>query len=496
MIYLIPLVIPLLNFILQSYPRLFNKFFGVDVWTRLLEIDQIKKAGHKIPNKITKGFIIQGYFDYPPVFPFIFSFFSKKFLLTYQGFVSPFFDALQNIFVFVICYQLTNNVAISLVAQAIYSLTPIIPIENSYLTPRSLGYFMFTLAFYPILLFHVNHQPSTLFLSFLFTTILFLTHRFALQSFIFISLFFTFFDQSWIYLFNLISGFVSAVILTKGYYLRVAKGHWSNIYFWILQSKYRFAHQIYGLQTTKKLDWVGKVYSLLSTFSPIFLFGLNVWILSGFIYFYLVVFQHINIINNPMFFKMSVWILFFYLFGAIVLKVRKLLPIGEGQRYLEMATVPGAILSSVLFFYFYEQFGIISFAVLAIMLTGNLGLIVLIQIKGIIKDKNRSLTDDIKKAYAYINKLSGTPRIICIPHQNTTMTIYHTKADVLVNADNEQLMTMFDFYPVLKKPLSEIKNKYHLDYLLMRETFVKLQDLKLKKPNVVFKSGDILLIKL
>src|SRR5690348_15361105 len=99
-ILLISLIIPLLSFMLQSYPRVFNRFFGVDVWTRLIEIDHVKKAKHKIPGKITKGFIIDGYFDYPILFPWIFSFFSKEFLFKAQGFISPIFDCFQNTFLF------------------------------------------------------------------------------------------------------------------------------------------------------------------------------------------------------------------------------------------------------------------------------------------------------------------------------------------------------------------------------------------------------------
>ncbi len=52
MIHLLSLVVPLLSFTLQSYPRFFNRYFGVDVWTRLLEIEHVRKAHHKIPSKI------------------------------------------------------------------------------------------------------------------------------------------------------------------------------------------------------------------------------------------------------------------------------------------------------------------------------------------------------------------------------------------------------------------------------------------------------------
>ncbi len=492
----ISLIIPSISFLLQSYPRFFNKYFGVDVWTRLLEIEHVRLAHHKIPGKIKKGFIIEGLFDYPIIFPWIFSFFSKKFLLKIQGFVSPFFDCLQNVLVFYITFSLTNSLPTSLLAQLMYSLIPIIPIENSYLTPRSLGYLNFTLAFYPLLLFHINNNPLLLIISLFFTSTLFLTHRFALQSFILISLFFSLIDHSYIYLLNLVLGFIIVLILTKGFYLRVAKGHLYNIYFWVVNYKSRFAHQIYGLKSAKRMDWVGKIYSLLSSLSPIFLFAVNIWAFSAILYliFYLQKFSDFPV--NTIYLKMSLWIIFFYVFGSIVLKIKRLIPIGEGHRYMEMASVPSVVLSSVLFFYFLKEYGIVTVLVMIVLLIGNLLVILFFQIKGIITDKNRSLTQDLRKAYRFINSLKGTPRIICIPHQITTMTVYNTKADVLVNADNPGLMKIQEVYPILKKPISFLQKKYSLDYLLLRESFAKLEDLKLKNPNIVYRSGDILLLKL
>lgn len=466
------------------------------MWTRLLEIEHVKRAHHKIPGKITKGFIIDGYFDYPILFPWLFSFFPKKLLLKIQGFVSPFFDALQNIFVFYIAYSLTSDVKISLFSQLVYSLVPMIPIENSYLTPRSLGYFLFTLAFYPALLFHIHKDVIYLVFSFIFATATFLTHRFALQSLLFIFLFFSLVDSSIIYLGIFFLGFVTATLITGGHYLRVAKGHLANIYFWVRNFEYRFAHQIYWNRKQRKIDWVGKIYTLLSSLPPLFLLGTNVWALSGFIYLYLYYSNLLPFPKNEIFLKFGLWIVFFYVIGSIILKIKRLIPIGEGQRYLEMATVPSSVLSSIFFFHFYNHYGTIILLLFALPIVGNLGLILFIQIKGVIKDKNRSLTQDLRTVFNYINKLPGTPRVMCIPHQITTMTVYNTKADVLVNADNPGLMKIMDFYPLLKRPVKELAKMYNLDYLILRESFAKLSDLRLRQKKILFESGDVLLVKL
>src|SRR3989344_3050403 len=143
-LYIAGLIVPILGFALQSYSRLFNKYFGVDVWTRLIEIDLVRRNRHRIPGIVKSGFIIDGRFDYPPFFPFIMSFISKKKLGEIQGFVAPFFDSIQCFLVFLICMQLTGNFLISICAQLMYMTIPLIALENSYLTARSLGYLNFT----------------------------------------------------------------------------------------------------------------------------------------------------------------------------------------------------------------------------------------------------------------------------------------------------------------------------------------------------------------
>ena len=159
-----------------------------------------------------------------------------------------------------------------------------------------------------------------------------------------------------------------------------------------------------------------------------------------------------------------------------------------------MSSVPSVILASTIFFYFYAQYPLLSILILGILLLSNLNLILFIQIKGIITDKNRSLTSDLQNAYRYINKLKGRPRILCIPHQITTMTVYNTKADVLVNADNPGLMQIQEIYPILKVSMSSLQKKYALDYLLLRESYAKLSDLKISKPRIIFQSGDVLIV--
>lgn len=493
----LPFIVPLISFLLQSYPRFFNKLFGVDVWTRLLETDHIRKNNHKIPHhKLADQFIIDGYFDYPPIFPLLLSFIPKKKILLLQGFIAPFIDSLQVILVYFVTFVLTGNSFISILAQVIYTLTPMVAIENSYLTPRSLGYLNFSLATLPLLFYIQNGNLWFYFIGVVFTALLFLTHRFALQSFLFISIFFTFFLNTGVFMQSFFFGLTLALILTKGYYLRVLKGHLYNIYFWVNNLDYRFAHQVRGINKKKfQNDWVGKIYNFLSVFSPIAVFGLNPWALSGFI---LIIAAYLQLIAvTPLLISFAAWILFFYFLGVLVLKTKYLMPIGEGQRYMEMAIVPSCVLSAYIFFQLYNySHRTLTVMGLGFLLLVNFGLIIFIQIKGVIKDRNRSVTNDLVNVFKYINRQKKPLRIVCVPHQNTTMTVYHTKAQVFVNADNPGLMRIQEVYPVLKVPLKVLAKKYKLTHALVKESFATLKELKLSANNIVYKSGDVKLVSL
>jgi hypothetical protein len=493
---LMPFVIPVVGFILQAYPRFFNRNFGVDVWTRLIEIDHIRKNNHSIPGRIKDQFIIDGYFDYPPIFPMLLSYFPRRCLNSLQGMVAPLIDSVQVLLVYFVAYFLTKDHALSMTSQAVYALTPVIAIENSYLTPRSLGYLNFSLAVLPLLISIYYGGWYFIVIGFFFTTLLFLTHRFAMQSFLFISIFFTYFLNTPLFAQVFLGAFVSALLITKGYYLRVLKGHCFNIYFWIKNLDFRYSHQVRGIiKKDTKTDFVNKSYLLLTLFSPLTIFGLNPWAFSGFAFLVLAYFQ---LLEAPIVFvTFASWIIFFYFFGVVVMKTRRLMPIGEGYRYMEFATVPSSILSAYILFSLAKIWPVWIVAIGAGLLgLMNLTVIIYMQVKTIIKDKNRSLTNEWAKMYEYINTQVVPPRIICVPHQNTTMTVYNTHAKVLVNADNPGLMKLGGIYPVLTTPISELARKYELTHALVNIEFASLKELGLENNKIERSVEHLQLVKI
>jgi hypothetical protein len=469
----------------------------------MIEADLIRKNGHPIPmGKISKGFILEGYFDYPPILPWLLSFLSKKTLLKTQGFIAPVFDVLQNMFVFVATLQLTSNTQIALLAQVVYATIPLSILENSYLTPRSLGYLTFTAAFYPLILYSLDPNPIYLIIGFLFSIVCFFTHRFSTQSLFFACFFFSIFDRSLFYMTIFLSAMLLAIIFSKGYYLRILKGHIDNINFWVKNYKLRFAHQVRGLEKEKKKrDFVSIIYFILEKFTLLTVLGVNLWLVVPIFFLVDRVFHTgiipVYIIAEPPFFKMAIWTLFFYIVAVLVLSIKRLQPIGEGQRYLEMTLVPTAILTAVVFSAIFKTaYKDLAIGIFTLILLTNIILTVVAQWFGIIRDTYRSLHKDMERVFTFINRLKPPPRILCIPHQITTMVVYNTKAKVFVDIRAGTLEKLRDVYPVLRKPVQEIAKAYNLNLLILKKQYATLEELHINKRAVILETDDTQVVKL
>lgn len=488
-LFIVSLIFPIFVFIFEIYPRIVNKKFGVDIWTHLLYLKEYHKH-KKIPGKIENGFLVPGVYDYPPVFIFILSKFPFKLVEKYEFIFSPFFDFLLVVLIFHISFYLTGNILLSLVTQIIYLLTPIIILENSSATPRSLGYSLFTILFISLFLFIQNSEWVFFLVAIISGALIFLAHRFTTQGFLFFSIFFSILDKNPIYLLVFVLSFFLAVVFSKGFYFKVLRGHLGNLVFWNKNVKYRFFHQIKGsYKEHKTKDFIFQLYNQFLGFPPFVLTITNPWTLPVFyIFFFAQPF-------DPLFLRMLLWVVMSYVLALLTTWVPKLRFLGEGQRYLELSAFPTAFLSSKLFFGFMEtDFKNIIFLGYILLGIASFVTIVVIQRKGIIKDKLRTITPGMKNMFSYLKHLHEKPRLLCIPHQITTSTIYHTGCPVFVNASYEGINKISEVYPYIRRPIKEIMDNYNLDMILLNEEYTKAADLKIEF-RIVKKIKNFLLIK-
>lgn len=488
---LISLVFPLLAFVLESYPRFLNKKFGVDIWTHLLYLKEYHRQG-KIPKRIgeKQGFLVEGEYDYPPAFIRILSKIPFKLVKQYEFLFSPFFDLLHLIFIFFLVQFLTGNILLALLTQLLYILTPIIILENSSATPRSLGYMLFTILFISIFLFQEYGNYLFLMTALIAGSLIFLSHRFTTQGFLFFALFFSVLEKNPIYIVVFLASFTFALIISDGFYLKVLKGHIGNLIFWYKNIRYRFAHQVKGNYKEQRTeDFIFKLYNQFLKFPPFVLAITNPWILPVF---YIFVFARFS---DPLLIKITWWVMFSYILALSTVWIPKLRFLGEGQRYLELSAFPTAFLAAKLLFdSFKTQQGILFIVGYILFGLGSLITIFVIQRKGIIKDKLRTVGPSMEKMFLYLRSLKIKPKLLCIPHQITTSTIYHTDCSVFVNANYTDIQKISEVYPYIRKPIKEIMKKYSLDMILLNEEYARATDLKVRF-KILKKIENFLLIK-
>lgn len=488
------IILPVVGFIFESYPRFIKREFGVDIWTHLLYLKEYHRQ-KGIPKKIENGFLVTGTYDYPPVFIEILSKFPYKLVERYEFIFSPFFDFLHIILIFFFSYIFTQSILISLTVQLLYILTPIIVIENSSATPRSLGYTLFTLVMVSLFMYAFYGQLLYLFIAFISGSLIFLTHRFTTQGFLFFSLFFSIIQHNIIYILTFILCFMSAIILSKGFYLEVLKGHLGNLKFWYKNIKYRFAHQVRGnYKKHKTKDFVFSAYNQFLKFPPFVLAITNPWTIPPLLLYILTLYLKISF--SPIIDYMVLWVVFSYVLSLLTIWIPKLRFLGEGQRYLELSAYPAALISSMFLFNLLRT-GLSFYALIIYTTIGVLAFltIVVIQRKAIIKEKLRALTPDLKRMFSFLKGMKNKPKLLCIPHQITTNTIYHTGCKVFVNADYKNIEKISDVYPYIKKPISQIMKNYSLDMILLNSDYAKIEDLKLNKYKIIKQIGNFYLIK-
>ncbi|MCK4518743.1 MAG: hypothetical protein KAU12_01360 [Candidatus Omnitrophica bacterium] len=499
----ITLFIASIGFLIQVYPRIRNRYFGVDTWKLLEMADIIRKRG-KLPKTMTDKYLIDGPFDYPPVFLYILSFFRKDFLEKNQWWISPFISALHGIIVFIVTYFLTRNLLIASIAQLVYCLTPIIIIESSQLSVRTFSQLIFSLTLLTILLSAHYQKPALFLLTLFMSVILILSHKFALQALVFLCVALSVWSFNFIYISIPFLAVLIAIVVSKGYYLTVLRGHLAILNFWRENIDYRFAHQIRGVKSkqNKNPDFINKVCNLLQRIPLLSLFGSNPFVFLLFLMFCLVekttALSFAKVLPS-VYDLLVVWSVSLFGAAVFVILIKPIRFLGEAERYLEYSAAPTAILLSVLFYgAFSGKYSIIYsvvFIIWAFALTYMPTL--LIQRKLVLKDQERSIREDLWKMMNYINNLNEDVRIATIPLYLISPVSYFVKCKILsTESALAHPKKLKDFCPILRKPLEDIFSRYQINYLLINNHYVSMEELPLKRKNIAKHIGQYYLLKI
>lgn len=498
-LYLIGIAIPFLSFFLQVWPRIKNRYFGVDPWHHLMVAEYIRK--HKrLPVSFTDKYVIPGPYGYPPFLFFILALFPKKFTDRYNFIFSPIFDAAHNYLIFFAALLLSNNLMVAISAQIIAALTPVTVLEASILNARVLSYLFFSLSFFSLLLFSVNGSLLWLIIAGIVLFVLFFTHKFGIQAYVFSAVVFSLVERNPLYVAFFIFMFGLTLVLGGKRYRLIFNEHMDALKYWIKNGENRFAHQFRKAQKdSKKRQFVDRLFLLSQRLPFASVFGESP-LLSVFLVlliaknFNLLMFQ--SVIPEIFLNKLILWIITLSVVGLLILSIKKLRFIGEGYRYIEFVIFPLSIALGSYVPFFLTNYGTIFIQIslfhLAVLLLG----IIFLQRKVILNDRNRSITKEKWEIINYLNSNVGDKlRLGIFPLQEGDAFLYFAKGKVLTADSLVLLDKLVDMYPVVTKKVEDIVKKYGLNHIFFDKKYVTFQELGLKKYKIIKDINDFVLIK-
>lgn len=498
-IYLIGILVPLLSFFLQIWPRFKNKYFGVDPWHHLLVTEYIRKH-KKLPVSLAEHYVVPGTYSYPPVLFLFLSLLPKKITDEYNYIFSPIFDALHNYMIFLAAFLLSGNLMAALSAQIIAALTPVTVLEASILNARVLSYLFLSASFFCLLLFSVNGNFLWLAIAASVLALLFFTHKFGIQAYAFLVIIFSLVERNILYIGFFVGVYILVIIFGGKRYRLIFKEHKDAIFYWYKHRNERFYHQFKKTdKDVKKRQFVDRMF-LISQKLPFFsIFAETPWMIAFFgimIVSFFNLYPLVSTISPIMFNKLALWVISLTLIGLLVLSIKRLRCIGEGYRYIEYVIFPMSIMigSYIPFLYskFTNIFIPIATATLAVLLLG----ILFLQKKVILQDRNRTITKEKWEVIKYLNKNVGKKlRLGIFPLQEGDAFLYFTNGKVLTADSLELLEILSDMYPVVTKKMDDFVKKYGLNYIFFDTKYVTLKELGIKKYKIVLDLNGFMLLK-
>lgn len=491
---IIALGIALAGFALQVWPRLINRYFGIDTWRFTLLADYIR-THKKLPESLPDTYIVPGSVDNPPLLPWLLSHLPKQWLDRNQGFVSPAFDVIASLTVYAMGVSASGSPIGGHYAQMVYLLIPVVPLEASNLSLRTLGSLTFTWSMLMVQCYALHPAWWTFLLGVAGVALLAMTHRMAMQV-----LFFTLFWMAMATrnvdpLLVFACGLLVTVFATRGLYLRYLRGHLLMISFWMYNIKNRLAHQVRGNPTAerKHTDFVRRIEHLIWTIPVAPFLAVNPWILYAFC----AVFSLPAGGGDSWMEMYTLWAVTLFFLG-VLFNLPLLRFLGEGQRYLEFGTSAAAAVAGSMILRFQENPAVWApvHYVPCVLGAGCLALVLFFQVKLVVRNPDKSVTPALWAAINHLNNRPAPVRLACLPHGLADAVAYFlTNGKVLLSDNSVGVWELADWFPLITKPLTEIAAKYELSAFLVSTNFVKPEELDLPGFSRTFAQDNLIVFE-
>jgi len=330
---LLVVLLSVLCFFTRIYWRLKYPNFGNDTWSHLGVARAIRKNGYRVP--ATAGIhFTDGPWDYPPFLPYLIAAFSEKRALGASKYIPAVFDTLSCAAAGLFLYFLPSmfsrwavgdtfagvppELLLPALGMLVWTFTPMTAVDTfQHLSPRPIGNFFMVLTMMLMFLYSWDPRWPYLALMLVPVTLIYISHKFTLQALTILNIGVAILlRQPWFLVVEAL-GFVAAVAVTGGYYLRVFRGHLAFMNYYRVKGAKKYPGK-YGLHRERMM----KILKLDLTGNPWIYFLVPVLWLGGWPLELLTV--------------MALTMIAAYL----LVSLNPLLFLGEPERYFETATFP------------------------------------------------------------------------------------------------------------------------------------------------------------
>ena len=432
-----------------------NKWLGKDSFYHLIVARYIRKE-KKLPETID-SFILKEDYNYPPLLHFILSLFNEKYDQKLQ-YITPIFDIATGLVIFA-CFYYLFNYSVALLSFIIYILTPITLDNSISLSPRGMANTFFVGSLFGLLLYLISYNLIFLLSAILLASLVYITHRLTTQALWFVLISLTIFLPSLYPILVLFFAFILAIIITKGFYIKSIKGH-----FTFIKLMYK------SVKDPKKREEVkAKIPNpILMIFNMPYIICLPLFFITSSFF--------VGTFNFDIGYK------FICIWGLSVTFIAIFWFLGEGYRHIYLAVVPYAVIISL-----WEnnyKLEILGFLIIISVI------FIIIKLYRIEKnDKlNMTVNEDFINCCKYIAKNKNPEDIIlCLPLDYTYQAAYFTNGIMLQGSGGEGKGLEFNLYLHNKVNNNEVKdiiNKYNPTWVLNISNYPLTTNIVLKLGNI------------
>lgn len=440
---------------------------GVDHWFWKKYIETYRKSRQFPP--VLPQYLLDQYQWYPPLFPFLMWKLPSKIFDRWNHIFAIGIDIIRLLFLLLITLWLTDgDLYVMTLAGLIYATTPILISYNFQLNPRGLAAFLLDNVLILLLWFYSYHGFWWAWLIVIFLSgLILLTHKMTTQLFWFLCLCSSLVYHDLRLLMLIPLSILMAIILSKGFYIKVMIAHWDIVKFWKQNWRWIGADSIRespiygeeGYQRPEKLHQNGLKGFLWHSF---ILFGFNPasWIAC------LLVFERIFI--EPHILIYSSWLMLWLLIPCLLSVLTTFIPflrcIGAGYLYLYYTSLITSMLLAMAYRYTTAPQNSFSFWIYSSALFFNIVGVLLFYHK-FFRNKRARIDHAFNTMLKKLNELPhGT--VWCIPSGWHEPVAYKTQHPVLWGAHGYGFKHLLPTFPRVLLPINEIINRYKVRYLL------------------------------